>query len=190
MAPLVHIPVSCSRAAPRHRSSRRAAQIRCHAPPPRRGRGDGPRNCGAATLAVAGCSRGPCSRRHGASRRSAASCASSRNGRYGTGVGRTHEGVYRTRLDEPLLPTAGLVGVGRDRDFLRRRRSAHLAAPDAPAAEPLLPEPRPCSSAEVAVPRARDDQFCRNVPLDSLEADALREERFCVGDKIDRSSSV
>ncbi len=100
--------------------------------------------------------------------------------------GEPDEGVYRTRLDEPLLPTAGLVGVGRDRDFLRRRRSAHLAAPDAPAAEPLLPEPRPCKLAEVAVPRARDDQFCRNVPLDSLEADVLREERFCVGDKIDQ----
>ena len=63
---------------------------------------------------------------------------------------------------------------------------ACLAASYAAAFAALLDESVLCKLAEIAVVRACKDEFCGNIPLNTLKSRIFGKFRFAVGDKVDK----
>ena len=84
-----------------------------------------------------------------------------------------------------LVSSAAAVGVAAFLFDRIRRASANLAAADTAASAAVFFEAFLRHLSDVSVNRAGDNQFCRDIALNALEADVLRKPGLCVCQEVD-----
>ena len=84
-----------------------------------------------------------------------------------------------------FLPSAGFVRHHPDGGFHDGWKPAYFPAADTAAAASRSPQPVLGELPEVGMPGPGNDQFCRDVPLDTLEAGEFGDDGFCIGNEID-----